>query len=196
NKITDRIAAETREEISALEAETAAKCAEIKASYDKLAQDEYWELIRAGAKDCELQVSRLASTAAMESKKSVLSMKQEAVGEVFKLATQQICNLPEGEYTAFLAKLAGSAAIYGTEEIIFNQRDKETCGKAVTKAANDLLKKRGLPQKLTICEQTGSFAGGLIVKQGDIETNCCVEKLVELSRSQLASKIAEVLFAD
>ncbi|MEG1316524.1 MAG: V-type ATP synthase subunit E family protein [Oscillospiraceae bacterium] len=196
NKITDRIAAETREEISALQAETAEKCRVIKEEYDKIAQEEYTKLLRAGVTECELQVQRLGSTAAMEAKKTVLAMKQNAVGQVFDVAIDRISDLPTEQYTSFLARLASTAASNGTEEIIFNERDKATCAKAVTKEANDLLKQRGLLPKLTISEITGTFKGGLMLKQGNIEVNCCVEKLVELSRSELSSQIADVLFTD
>ncbi len=104
--------------------------------------------------------------------------------------------MPEEQYVDFLAKQAALAANTGLEEIVFNAKDKAGCSKAVTKAANELLKKRGLLPKLTVSELTGSFKGGLMVKQGDIEVNCTVEKLVELSKGELASRVAELLFAD
>ena len=196
NKITDRIAAEAREEIAALQAETQEKCREIKASYDQQAQDKYWRILREGSKDGELQAKRLSGAAALEAKKSILAMKQEAVTKVLEEAVERICNLPEAEYTAFLSKLAGEAAFTGMEEVIFNARDKAGCSKAVVKGANEILKKRGLAAKLTVSDTVGDFRGGLMVKQGDIEVNCCVETLVELSREKLASQIAEILFAD
>lgn len=196
NKITERIAADTREEISAMQAETAEKCHSIKEAYNKIAQEEYWKLINLGTKDVEIQVSRLQSTAAMEAKKSILAMKQESVANVFEETVNKLCALPEEQYIDFMAKQAGHAASTGLEEIVFNAKDKAGCAKAVTKAANEILKKRGLLPKLTISEQTGNFRGGLVVKQGDIEVNCTVEKLVELSKGELASMVAGVLFAE
>ena len=196
NKITERIAAETRDEIAVMQAETAEKCRSIKEAYNNTAQEEYWNLIRLGTKEVESQVSRLSSTANMEAKKSVLAMKQEAVAHVFEETVSRLCSMPEEQYVDFLAKQAALAANTGLEEIVFNAKDKASCSKAVTKAANELLKKRGLLPKLTVSELTGSFKGGLMVKQGDIEVNCTVEKLVELSKGELASQVAELLFAD
>ena len=195
-KITERIAVETREEIAAIQAETAEKCRVIKETYSNKAQEEYWRLIREGTKECETQVSRLAGTAAMEAKKSVLAMKQDAVSRTFDKAVSVLCGLPESQYVDFLSKQAAAAASNGLEELVFNAKDKASCSKAVVKAANELLKKRGLLPKLTVSETTGSFKGGLMVKQGDIEVNCTVEKLVELSRSELTAPVAEILFAD
>lgn len=196
NKITDRIAAEAREEIAALEAETAEKCREIEREYDEKAKAEHDKLIDAGKRDCSLQLQRLASASAMEAKKSVLTLKQNAVNKVLELSTERLCSLPEQQYIAFLSSLAGKAAFTGDEELIFNARDKAAVSNAVCKAANDIIKKRGLHPGLTVSEKTGNFGGGLMVKQGDIEVNCSVEKLVELAREQLAAQIAEVLFGD
>lgn len=196
NKITDRIAAEAREEIAAIQAETAEKCREIEREYDEIAKTEHDKLIAAGIRDCDLQVQRLASAAAMESKKSVLTLKQNAVSKVLELSVNRICSLPEQQYIDFLARLAGEAAFTGDEELIFNAKDKASVAHAACKAANDIVKKRGIHPGLTISELIGDFRGGLIVKQGDIEVNCSVEKLVELSRDPLAAQIAEVLFDD
>lgn len=196
NKITERIAAEAREEITAMQAETAEKCKAIKDEYSAKAQAEYWRLIGEGTKDCEVQVKRLAGTAEMEAKKSMLAMKQEEIARIFELSVKELCSLPEERYVDFLSKQAANAAVTGLEELVFNARDKAACSKAVTKAANELLKKRGLLPKLTVSEKTGSFRGGLMVKQGDIEVNCTVEKLVELSKGELAPKLAELLFAE
>ena len=54
-------------------------------------------------KDTEQRVQRMARTAALEAKKSVLSMKQEAVSRAFGEAQKLIAALPEADYVAFLA---------------------------------------------------------------------------------------------
>ncbi len=196
NKIIERIASETREDISARQAETAEKCRKIKEAYEKTAQEEYWKAVRVGVQECEFGVQRLNSTASMEAKKSILAMKQAAVAHVFEETEKRISNLPDDQYVDFLAKLAGKAASTGLEEIVFNAKDRSGCAKAVVKAANEILKKRGIAPKLTVSGLTGDFKGGLIVKRGDIEVNCTVEKLLELSKEDLASQIAGMLFTD
>ena len=194
-KITERIAAEVMAEIASIQEETAEKCRAIKDEYNQKAQSEYWRMVREGAKEYESYGQRLSGAAEMERKKSVLAMKQEAISRVFDKAIENLCNMPEDKYVDFLARQAANAASTGLEEIVFNARDKTSCSKAVVKAANELLKKRGLLPKLTVSGVTGNFKGGLLVKQGDIEANCTVEKLVELSKSELTARVAEVLFA-
>lgn len=194
-KITAKLESEARAEIEAINAEAAAKCEEIKKEYEKKAQDEYWKRVQAGTKSVENRVERMASAADMEAKKSVLAFKQEMVSKAFDRAVENISGMPREEYIAFLAGQTAKAASTGTEELIFNARDRKEFGADAAKAANALLKKKGLAGGLTVSDETREIPGGLIVKQGDIEVNCSVDILVQLYRNELASQVAEILFA-
>lgn len=196
DKITCRIEADTLAEIEAARAEALRKRDEITAANQRLAQEKYQQLMREGSRDIQLQSQRLAGAAALEAKKTVLAMKQQVVTSVLEEAAIRICSLPDPDYTAFLVKLAADASFTGQEEIILNAKDKNTVGKAVVKGANELLKKRGILPKLTLSDTAGDFKGGLLVKQGDIVVNCCVETLIETNRDKLASQVAEILFSD
>ena len=193
-KIVSRIESEAGQEADKIRAEAQAQCEEIGNQYEKTAQDEYWRIVRAGVKDCELRVQHLSKTAAMEAKKSLLSLKQEMILCAFERAKELIRALPEGEYVAFLARMAAQAASVGTEEVIFNDRDKKQFGNAAVDGANELLKARGISAKLTVSEQTKPIFGGVIVKHGDIEANCSIESLVELCRNDLVPQVVEVMF--
>ena len=67
-KITGRIEADAREQASAITADAEAKCAEIRAGYDKQAQDQYWARVRDGVKTCEDRVQRMGRLAEMEAR--------------------------------------------------------------------------------------------------------------------------------
>ena len=112
------------------------------------------------------------------------------VSRSFRKAQEQIVSLPEEQYVAFLAKLAAQASVTGEEKIVLNARDRKAIGEKLVKAANARLKNG----RLTLAEETGDFAGGLILRRGSIEANCTVELLVELSRSELSAQVAEILF--
>ena len=188
-KITARIRADAEAECAAIRAESEERCAAIRAENERAAQEEYWRLVREGVKDTEQRVQRLGRTARLEAKKSVLNMKQEAVTRAFDLAREKLAGLPEADYVAFLAREASEAAITGQEEVILSEKDRAACG---AKAANAA--KRGLDGCLTLSDETRPMTGGLILKQGDIEVNCTVDTLLDLSRSELAARVAEVLF--
>ncbi len=194
DKITSRILADAEAECAVVKKESDERCAAIRAENEKKAQDEYLRLVREGVKDTEQRVQRMDRTARLEAKKSILGMKQETVSRAFDLARERIAELPERDYIAFLAREAADAAITGQEEVIFCERDRKSVGAKAVKAANELLSARGVPGTLTLSDDTREMSGGLMLKQGDIEVNCTVDTLLDLSRGELAAQVAQVLF--
>lgn len=194
-KISARLVADAETEIAALNAETKAKCDEIAAVYQRKAQEEYQSRMSEGVKAAETRLQRLGSAAEMEAKKSILAFKQEMVAKAFADASEKLANLPQEQYVQFLAAQAAAAASTGEEELIFNARDKAAVGEDVAKAANALLAQKGVKGALKVSGETRAISGGVIVRQGNIEVNCAVETLVQLRRSELASQVAEILFA-
>jgi len=157
----------------------------------KAALSEYEKLMQAGNAECEDILRRIAE---MEAKKSVLSVKQEMISAAFDAAREEIVNMPRDKYTQFLARMAAEAAVSGMEEIVLNARDKAEVGKAVCKAANELLSAKGTPGKLTVSEETADISGGVIVRFGGIETNCSIDALIRQRRSGLSTEVAAALF--
>ena len=160
----------------------------------KAALSEYEKLMQAGNAECEDILSGSRRIAEMEAKKSVLSVKQEMISAAFDAAREEIVNMPRDKYTQFLARMAAEAAVSGMEEIVLNARDKAEVGKAVCKAANDLLSAKGTPGKLTVSEETADISGGVIVRSGGIETNCSIDALIRQRRSGLSTEVAAALF--
>ncbi len=189
-KITARIIADAQAEANSIKAEANAECEQVRSDYDKKAQDTYWVDVKTGVKDCEARVQRLGRAAEMESKKSLLTLKQDMVSQAFDKALEKICAMPEKDYVNFLAKMAAKASTSGDEEMIFSSRDAGV-GKAVADAANAAIGGKG---KLTVSSETRNMKGGLVLRRGDIEINCNIETLVEQYRYELASQVAEVMF--
>lgn len=160
----------------------------------KAALSEYEKLMQAGNAECEDILSGSRRIAEMEAKKSVLSVKQEMISAAFDAAREEIVNMPRDKYTQFLARMAAEAAVSGMEEIVLNARDKAEVGKAVCKAANELLSAKGTPGELTVSEETADISGGVIVRFGGIETNCSIDALIRQRRSGLSTEVAAALF--
>lgn len=160
----------------------------------KAALSEYEKLMQAGNAECEDILSGSRRIAEMEAKNSVLSVKQEMISAAFDAAREEIVNMPRDKYTQFLARMAAEAAVSGMEEIVLNARDKAEVGKAVCKAANELLSAKGTPGKLTVSEETADISGGVIVRFGGIETNCSIDALIRQRRSGLSTEVAAALF--
>ena len=193
-KITARIEADAQAEAAAIKAAADERCAELRAEYDKKAQEAYWERIRSGVKECESRVDRMGRLAQMESKKSVLGLKQSMVNEAFDRAVERICEMPQDEYIEAMAKLAAKSAVTGRECMILSARDRERCGEALVAAANAKLSEQGRPANLTLSSEPGDMKAGFLLREGDVSVNCSVEVLAELCRSEMAAKVASALF--
>lgn len=189
-KIIAHIRADAKERSDAILAQAEQQCALIRSDFEKQAKEVYTEKIRAGVAECQARVDGMDRIARMEAKKSILALKQQMVSESFDKACEMIVDLPTEQYTALLAKLAAEASDTKDEEIIFNARDRESIGQAVADAANRLLD----GGKLTVSDETGNFAGGLVLRRGSVEAICTAELLVELCRNEMSADIAKVLF--
>ncbi len=191
DKIIAHIQADAKAQADAILAQAEQQCAGIKAEFDRQAAERYSERIRAGVKACQDEVDSRVRIDQMEARKGTLAVKQEMVSLAFDKALEALCALPEEEYVAFLAGLAAKASVTGDEEILLNARDRKAVGEKVAAAANAKLD----GGKLTLAEETGDFAGGLILRRGNVEANCTAELLVDLARGDLSAEIAGILFA-
>ena len=189
-KIIAHIQADAKAQVDAILAQAELQCAEIKTGFDKQAAACYSDRIRAGVKACQDEVDSRVRIDQMEARKAVLAVKQEMVAQSFDKALQALVALPEKQYVAFLARLAVKAAVSGDEEIVLNARDRTAVGAKVGAAANAKIP----GGKLTLADDAGDFAGGLILRRGNVEANCTAELLVELARGDMSAEIAGLLF--
>ena len=122
-----------------------------------------------------------------------------------------------------LAALCAKAAVTGREAVIFSKKDRQRVGKQVVTKANEILAKQVAPKlpeeltgsaagafpdkvvtagsallagtgMLTLAEESRPMAGGLILRDGRVETNCSFEVLIRLQRGALSAEVAQVLF--
>lgn len=195
DKITARIEADAAAEAAVMAQDTESRCAQVRADAEKQAQERYWARMKRGMKAVEDRSARLASTAEMEARKNILAFKQETVVSVFDRAERELLSMPRADYIRFLTDKAVAASVTGREELVFNAADKKTVAEKVLAAANEALASAGKTAELTIADDSGSFAGGIVVRQGSVETNCTVEALMAQAREDMAAEVAALLFA-
>ena len=198
-KITGQIDADVQKEIGAALDQARAQAKEIEARYESQAQTQGEALRRKGEQDAALRRERLVDVARLEARKTLLATKQDLVGQAFDLALKKLLELPDQEYIALLAKLAVAASRTGREQVIFSQKDRSRYGKQAVTMANDMLAKQAGPHAdhtsmLTLAEESRPMAGGLILRDGRVETNCSFEVLIHLQRDALSAEVARVLF--
>ena len=193
-KITARIETDAVADAARLAEQTEAQCQAIRAEGEKKAQARYWELVRQGVSTAEDRVQRLAKTADMESRKSVLSCKQALVAQAFDQAEARLRAMNGDAYIDVLAALAVGAATTGTEELVLTAKDKRLFGEKVLEKANAALEAAGKAGQLTIAQEDGTFDRGLICRQGSVSVNCTLGALMDQARETMAAQVAAELF--
>ena len=199
-KITGQIDADVQKEIDAALDQARAQAQEIEDRYASQAQTQAEAIRRKGEQDAALRQERLVDVAKLEARKTILAAKQELVGQAFDLALKKLLELPDQEYISLLAKLAVSASRTGREQVILSQKDRSRYGKQAVTMANDMLAKKAGPRAaesagmLTLAGESRPMAGGLILRDGRVETNCSFEVLIHLQRDALSAEVARVLF--
>jgi V/A-type H+/Na+-transporting ATPase subunit E len=193
-KIKERILVDCEAEVSAIRAEAAAESERISAVYNAEAQQEYEKLCAAGEQEAQQRRERLRGVAELEAKKQILALKQEMISEVFEIAVKKLKTLPEDKYVAFASALAAGASRSGEEKVLLSGSDKKLYGAQIVAAANKLLASQGKKASLKLDEETAEIMGGVILRDGRIESNCSIETLVASCRAELAAEVAKLLF--
>ena len=191
-KISARILADAEAEAAAIRGQAEEKAAQIAADYDKKIAAEQQRLSAEVEAEAAKQLERDQGAARMAARRQLLETKQALVDKAFRQA--ELRSLPQAEYEALCAHLACGASTSGCEELIFSAEDRERVGAAVTAKANELLQKAGKPAQLTLSAETRPIRGGVVLKNGLIETNCSLGTLVDVLRPELSGKVAARLF--
>ena len=193
-KLTERIAADTDRERQSILAGGKAQAAEIRASYEALAESEYAESVAKGKQDAAERIERMGNVAQLEARKLRLSAKQEMLEKAFDLALKKLLNMPEPEYVDLLSKLAVEGSVTGREALILSVADRPRFGKKVVISANEKLEKAGKTAELTLAEESREFTGALYIQDGKVETNCTFPTIVRMLKEQMSGQVAQILF--
>ena len=193
-KISARILADAEAEAAAIRAQAEEKAAQIRAEYDRKLEDEQQRLTLEAQNEAQKQLERGQGAARMAARRQVLEKKQALVDKAFRTAEQQLLSLPEADYTRLCAQLAAQASVTGSEALIFSEADHARVGEAAVQLANEQLEKAGRPAKLTLSAETRPMRGGVVLKNGLVETNCSIGTLVDGLRPELSGKVAGRLF--
>lgn len=147
--------------------------------------------VKNAAEERERIISRRKSVADIDSKKIVLTKKQELINRCFDNAIEFIISMDEEKYVEFLAD-AGKASglIEGT--LIFNEKEKNSIGKRVV----DMMNKKVPGGKFTLSDETKNLRGGYMLQKDQIYINNSVEAMMDEKRRELMGDVALILFPE
>ena len=217
NKITDKILSEAQAKADKILADAQAECDRINAEYAERAEKIRSEISGEAEKGGMEYVARIRSTAATNKRNLLLQTKSDLIDGVFAGVLEQTRNLELQKYNEILIGLLSAALLeqleseetsrnlYGEEEalspefyeVIFNQRDRDRSGKAVVEGVQKHLSGKVSAEKLArlkLSTQTANIDGGLVLRCGNVESNCSLSILFAQLRESLESEVARTLF--
>ena len=217
NKITDKILSEAQAKADKILADAGAECDRINAEYAERAEKIRSEISGEAEKGGMEYVARIRSTAATNKRNLLLQTKSDLIDGVFAGVLEQTRNLELQKYNEILIGLLSAALLeqieseetsrnlYGEEdalapevyEVVFNQRDRDRSGKAVIEGVQKHLTGKVSAEKLarlSLATQTANIDGGLVLRCGNVESNCSLAILFAQLREGLESEVARTLF--
>ena len=217
NKITGKILSEAQAKADKILADARAECDRINAEYAERAEKIRSEISAEAEKGGMEYVARIRATAATSKRNLLLQTKSDLIDGVFAGVLEQTRNLELEKYNEILVGLLSAAlleqleseetsrTLYGEEEamipecyeVLFNQRDRDRCGKAVIEGTQKHLASKVSTEKLArlqLSSQTANIDGGLVLRCGNVESNCSLSILFAQLRESLESEVARALF--
>lgn len=215
DKILDKILSDAREEAEKILDAARRECETIEQESSARAQSVIEAAQARAFREEAAAAQRANSTADMKKREILLAAKVGMLSKAFSEAENYLYDLSREDYCVFLAHLLADAAVdrlqtvqqlqelYGEEEacngefvLVLSEKDQEL-GPLVIKAAKTFMK-RVSPDfgktNFTLAEENAPIRGGLILRYGDIASNCSVEAVVNGLREQMEAKIVNILF--
>ena len=187
--IKAKIQADSQAKIKAIEAENDEKVREIsrKANAEiKEIQDSY--AVRLGKEEPEV-LRRREIVAELDAKRIDLGVRQRLVGEAFDAALKQLVELAPDKYVKFADKLMAQAVSTGKEVVFVGKNEKHLDQRWIDgyNASHN--------SSLTLSSEKLPIAGGFVLRNEKIDTNCSWEMLLNDCRADIETEVAKRLFA-
>ena len=127
--------------------------------------------------------------AGLDAKRLDLGVRQRLVGEAFAAALKQLADLPADKYIAFANKLLAEAVETGSELVITGKDEKHLDAKWLESYNS------AHHTQLKLANEKLNIAGGFVLRNDKIDTNCSWDMLVNSIRGDIESEVVKKLFA-
>ena len=187
--IKAKIKADSQAQIKAIEEEASAKVREITQNVNaevKAAQDSYAARL---AKEEPEVLRRREIVAELDAKRVDLGTRQQLIGEAFAAALKQMTEMNPDKYVKFAEKLMNEAVSTGHELVLVGKGEK-TLDQRWLDGYNSAHQ-----TSLTLSSDRLPIAGGFVLRDDRIDTNCSWEMLIENARPEIEAEVVKRLFS-
>ncbi|MBQ4470133.1 MAG: V-type ATP synthase subunit E [Synergistaceae bacterium] len=187
--IKAKIKADSQAKIKAIEAENDEKVREISRKVNaeiKTVQDSYAARL---AKEEPEVLRRREIVAELDAKRVDLGIRQRLVGEAFDSSLKQMVEMAPDKYVKFADKLMAQAVVTGHEVVFVGKNEKHLDQRWLDgyNASHNT--------SLTLSSEKLPIAGGFILRNDRIDTNCSWDMLLADARADIETEVVKRLFA-
>lgn len=190
-KITARMKEDAARSLSELNAQTERELRRIREESAVRAEKERETADERAHLAAQERYERLCSAAEMETRKLMLSAKQEVLAETYDRALEILCSMPREEYLSLLVHLLKAAGGKGDEKIALSAKDRDEMGETLVERAN-----KELNAHYTLAGEAADIRAGLVLISEECDVNCSFETLLALSREKTERGAAKLLFVE
>jgi V/A-type H+-transporting ATPase subunit E len=194
-KLVDRILKEGRQRADEITSSGQKKADEIIENAKQAAQKKVETIEQKAQVDAQEIKRRVRAVAEMETRKDILTVKQQLIDQVFDQVMEQLKNLSTEEYQNILLNLFIKTVDTGREQVIIASGDQERVNQQFIDRVNQTLIEQGKTGNLTLAGEFRDIKGGFILKSGGVEINNSFEAILRMEREELEPKVAEILFS-
>ena len=187
--IKAKISAESQAQVRAIESENEGKIREVTQRVNsevKALQDSYAERLK---KEEPEVLRRREIVAELDAKRIDLGTRRQLVDEAFQASLRQLAELSPDIYVDFAARLMNEAVSTGHEVVLVGTNEKHL-DQGWLDGYN-----ASHQTSLTLSQDRLPIAGGFVLRDDKIDTNCSWEMLLEDVRPEIESEVVKKLFS-
>lgn len=195
--ILKKISDDAKKQAEAIMANALAEREKIIEDARRIADKKRQEILGNATKEAELEAQRIVTLASLDSRKKILSKRQEVIDECFRKTLNELSSMDGESYEGLLRQiLINNIDEGGAElELIISERDKGRIDpKRLVDSVNLELKERGLKTRIRLSPESGDFSGGLLLKRGTAIKNLSWDILFRLKRPEWELELSKILF--
>lgn len=193
DKIISQIKEESRETAARTLAAARVEADQILAEARKDAENECADIERRSRQAVANILERGRSAAELKKRGSILSEKQDLIGNTISRAKAELKGMETDAYFEMIQKLAVKSAQAGKGELLFSEKDLARMPEGFEDKLNAVLSDKGAA--LHISNATRDIDGGFVLTYGGIEENCSIDALFDSAHETLQDKVQEILFS-
>lgn len=194
DRIVKKVLEEAQQKADAIKADTQEKARLLEEEAKQKADRRREQILEQARKSAEEQKRRIIGMAELESRKDMLTAKQDLISNVFEQALKQLSSLDDQSYIKVFRSLLLENVETGAEMVFCSAKDKDRIPSSFWQEVNEDLSKQGKKGNLKLAEETRNISGGFILQSKGAEINCSFEALLEMYRDELEPEVAAVLF--